>query len=290
MVEVAARGAARHAQAVVWVVASAILYRLRELRPLAGLLQTGLLALLHARVAREEAAPLELGAKVGIGLDQRPRDAVPERAGLGGDAAAVHAGDDVHPALVADLLQRLADVALEGEAREVLLERAPVDHVGAGAGLEDHARDGGLALAGRRVARAGGEVDRRVGDRLRLGLVGVVALLAGLLVALLAPARLAVVLLADDVDLEVGAGDLGLDARGLVDLLELVLRLVGRGRGHGLRGLGRRRPPRPASASSAGASGASASAAGCSSAGVSGSPPSSSSGSLASFFSSALKT
>src|SRR3712207_4070829 len=35
---------------------------LRELRPLAGLLETRLLAFLLARVTREEAAPLHLGA------------------------------------------------------------------------------------------------------------------------------------------------------------------------------------------------------------------------------------
>src|SRR5688500_19937980 len=55
-----------------------------------------LLALLHTRVAREEAAALELGAQVRIGVDQGARDAVPESAGLGRDAAAVHARDHVH--------------------------------------------------------------------------------------------------------------------------------------------------------------------------------------------------
>ena len=50
-------------------------------------------------------------------------------------------------------------------AREVLLERAPVDEVGAAAGSQRHARDRRLALARRAVARAGGEVDRGRGDR-----------------------------------------------------------------------------------------------------------------------------
>src|SRR5215213_6016741 len=72
------------------------LLALRELRALAGLLQAGLLALLHARVAREEAALLELGAKVRIGLQQHTGDPVAQRAGLRADAAAVHAGHDVH--------------------------------------------------------------------------------------------------------------------------------------------------------------------------------------------------
>ena len=62
---------------------------LGELRPLARLLQAGLLALLGARVARQEAAPLELAAQVRVGLEQRARDAVAQRAGLRRDAAAV---------------------------------------------------------------------------------------------------------------------------------------------------------------------------------------------------------
>src|SRR5215208_2828355 len=55
---------------------------LGELGPLAGLLEAGLLALLDPRVARQEAAALELRAQVGIGLHQRPRDPVAQRAGL----------------------------------------------------------------------------------------------------------------------------------------------------------------------------------------------------------------
>src|SRR4051794_35960267 len=55
---------------------------LRELRPLAGLLETRLLALLLASVASQEAAPLELGAQVRVGLDESARDAVAQRVGL----------------------------------------------------------------------------------------------------------------------------------------------------------------------------------------------------------------
>src|SRR5215216_2261637 len=179
---------------------------LGELRPLAGLLQPGLLALLHARVAREEAAALELGPQVRVGLDQRAGDAVAQRARLSGHAAAVHRGHDVHAVVVADGLERLADRALERRAREEDVERAAVDLVGAAAGLEDHARHGRLALAGRGVAGAGGEVDRRARDGLGQLLVGVLgALLLGLLV-LRVPALAGaeeVLALADDVDLEV---------------------------------------------------------------------------------------
>src|SRR3954471_14427570 len=205
---------------------------LGELRPLAGLLQAGLLALLGPRVAGEEAAPLELAAQVGIGDDQGARDAVAQRAGLRGHAAAVHAGDDVHAVVVADGLQRLADVALQRGAREEVVHRLSVDRVGAVARLEDHAGDRRLALAGGGVAGGCAEVDGGLGDRLLAGLLGG---LAGCGVLLLAPLRALaaerVLALADDVDLEVGAGDLGAHARG--GLLVLVLLDVGRGLGRG---------------------------------------------------------
>src|SRR6185503_6047076 len=109
---------------------------LAELRPLTGLLEAGLLALLHACVTREETAPLELGAQVGVGFKQRLGDAVAQRAGLCRDAAAVHRRDDVHAVLVADGLERLADRALQRGAREELVERLAVDDVGARARLE----------------------------------------------------------------------------------------------------------------------------------------------------------
>src|SRR6201999_1069510 len=182
-------------------------------------------ALLDTRVARQEAAALELGTKVRIGLEQRAGDAVAQRAGLGGDTAAVHRGDDVHARLVADRLERLADRALQRLAREERLERLAVDDVLAGAGLERDARDGRLALARGAVAGAGGEVDRRVGDRLRQLVVVVVGgLVVVLLDVVLAVARTVgqgLFALADDVDLEVHAGDRRLHARRLVDLFDL---------------------------------------------------------------------
>src|SRR5215216_1235906 len=202
---------------------------LRELRPLAGLLEAGLLALLDASVAREEAAALELGAQVRVGVDERLRDRVAQGAGLGRHAAAVHRGDDVDLLLQPDGLERGADRALQCRPREEDVERAAVDLVCAGARLEDHARDGGLALAGRGVAGAGGEVDRRVGDRLGQIVLGGLGLGVPVEVLVLAEGLLA---LAHDVDLEVHAGDLRLDARGLVDELlvgVLLRRCPGRG-------------------------------------------------------------
>src|SRR3954447_17164834 len=133
---------------------------LGELRALARLLEPGLLALLDARVASQEAAALELATQVRVGFEQRAGDPVTQRAGLGAHPTAVQPGDHVHAVLVADGLERLADLALERVAREVVVELLAVDRVHAGARLEDHARDRGLALAGGGVAGAGGEVDR----------------------------------------------------------------------------------------------------------------------------------
>jgi hypothetical protein len=115
---------------------------------------------------------------------------------------------------------------LELHAREVLVEVAPVDAEGALPRLQDHASDRALALAGGAVASVGGQVERRVGDRLGLagGLLG--ALLGGLVldevgVRVLAElALLALALLLEhEIRLEVHARDdllLGLVLRALL--------------------------------------------------------------------------
>src|SRR5437764_3955779 len=86
---------------------------LGELRPLSGLLEAGLLALLDPRVTGQEASALELASQVGVGHDQRPGDPVPQCPRLGGYTAAVHPGHDIHAGVVAHRLQWLADHALE---------------------------------------------------------------------------------------------------------------------------------------------------------------------------------
>ena len=151
----------------------------------------------------------------------------------------------------------------------------PLISVGAGAGLEDHARDGGLALAGRGVARAGGQVDRGVGDRLGELLLGGVAVGVAVLVLVLAAQGL--LALAHDVDLEVHAGDLRLDARGLLDVILVLPRRAPRPRvcGGGLRGGGLRLGSGGRSAAGSSATGSatiSCSRARCSSLGVSWAP------------------
>src|SRR5436190_13206263 len=132
---------------------------LRELRPLARLLEAGLLALDLARVAREESLPLQVAAQVGVGLDERLRDAVAERAGLAGDAAAVDAGADVVGGVGARQGERRGGERLQRPPREILLDGLAVHGDGARAGDEDDSGDRGLALAGAAVGDCVGHQD-----------------------------------------------------------------------------------------------------------------------------------
>src|SRR5262249_9199574 len=126
---------------------------LRELRRLARLVQAGLLALDLACVPRQVALALEEDVKVRVDLDERTRDAVTHRTGLAGRPATVHAHPEVVLALELGDLERRHDRLAVQEPREVILERLAVDPRLAVAGTEDHARDGGLALAGAEVLR-----------------------------------------------------------------------------------------------------------------------------------------
>src|SRR6185503_8994405 len=98
---------------------------LGELEAGAGAALTVLLALLHARIAREEAGLLEALAQLAVVDLQRARDAVADRSGLAARAAAVHRDDDVE--LVDRLRQRqgLLDDHLQHFIAEVVVERAP---------------------------------------------------------------------------------------------------------------------------------------------------------------------
>ena len=98
---------------------------LGELRALAGLLQTVLLALHHTGVAREVAGLLELGAVV-AGRKQGAGDAVSQGAGLALDAAAVDAGDDVEVIHRVRHLERRERVVHQRLAAEVLQGLAAV--------------------------------------------------------------------------------------------------------------------------------------------------------------------
>src|SRR3954447_10897200 len=96
---------------------------LGELRGLAGLVQSGLLALDLAGVAREVALALERHAELRVGLDEGPGDSVPNCAGLAGEAAAVHAHAKVVLTLEARRLERRDRDRLPDGPREVLLDR-----------------------------------------------------------------------------------------------------------------------------------------------------------------------
>src|SRR4051794_36415455 len=93
---------------------------LRELRRLAGLVQTGLLALDLACVARQEALPLQRHAELRVDLDDRACDPVAPRPGLARGAAAVDADADVVRAGEAGGLERRQRQLLVRRAREVL--------------------------------------------------------------------------------------------------------------------------------------------------------------------------
>jgi hypothetical protein len=84
----------------------------------------------------------------------------------------VDPGHHVHPLFVAGRLERLAHCLLQGGAWEEVFERAAVDHVRARARLEDHACDGGLALAGGPVAGVGRQLLGRERRGRGAGLLG----------------------------------------------------------------------------------------------------------------------
>src|SRR3954464_1506598 len=79
---------------------------LAELGRLARLVQTGLLALDLAGIARQEALPLQRHAPLPVRLDARARDPAADGPRLAREAAAVHADSEVVLALEARHLQR----------------------------------------------------------------------------------------------------------------------------------------------------------------------------------------
>src|SRR5688572_21036159 len=146
---------------------------LAELRRLAGLLQTGLLALDDAGVAREQPGLLQRRT-VRLEVDgvQAPGHAETQRAGLTGDPTAVDAGDHVEPVDQVGGDERLADHLLVQLVREVLVQRATVDGPLAGAGNDANTSDGLLATAGRSSGSDRRRARRGVLGRSTLGAVG----------------------------------------------------------------------------------------------------------------------
>src|SRR6478735_9402114 len=138
---------------------------------LAGLLETGLLALGDAGVAGEEAGLLE-GGTVQLLVDavERAGHTEADRAGLAGGATAVHTHEHVVGAVELQQRQGLLDDLLVHLVREVRVERAAVDLPLAGARDDAHAGDGLLASAG------GGTGGRDLTGALRLADHGAVGL------------------------------------------------------------------------------------------------------------------
>src|SRR6185295_8853791 len=122
---------------------------LRVLGRLAGPLQAVLLALLHPRVAGEEAGLAE-GQPVGVRVDleQGPGDAMADRAGLAGHAAALDLDHRVEVALGAGDTERHLHVGVAHGVAEVLLEAAAVHDDLAFARQQPDAGDRRLSAAG----------------------------------------------------------------------------------------------------------------------------------------------
>src|SRR5262245_27415567 len=118
---------------------------LRELEALARARLPVLLPLLHSWVAREHPRPLELGPELGVELEEGPGNAVAHGTRLPRQPAATHVDLDVDLGGRPGELERLSHDESQGLAREVVLERPPVDDDPSLSGSQEHARDGGLS-------------------------------------------------------------------------------------------------------------------------------------------------
>jgi ketopantoate reductase len=94
------------------------------------------------------------GALVVVESDDGSGDPEAQRAGLTAHPAAVQGGDDVEALLGVGEAERLGHEHLQHRAREVVLERTPVEQEPAGAGGQPHARDR-LLTASRRANHLG---------------------------------------------------------------------------------------------------------------------------------------
>src|SRR5262249_2923583 len=99
-------------------------------------------------VGRHEAGSAQGLAQALVVLDERARDAVTDGAGLAGDTTAVDLDGDIEAADELHRLERLTHDHAPGLAAEELIERALVHRDAPAAGLEVHARGGGLAPTG----------------------------------------------------------------------------------------------------------------------------------------------
>src|SRR4029077_16545869 len=100
---------------------------LRILELLPGTRLPVLLALPHAGVAREQAGLLQRRTQGLVEAHQGAGDPVADGPGLPGRAPATHVDQDVELAERVRQLERLGDDHAQRFAREVVLERSPVD-------------------------------------------------------------------------------------------------------------------------------------------------------------------
>src|SRR5260370_29605953 len=121
---------------------------LAVLELLAGARLAVLLPLTRARIAGEEPRLLERLPQLVVEARDRAREPVTDGASLAGGPAALDGGEHVELADRVRDGQRLRDDHPQPLAREVGLERAPVDDDPPGAGLDPDARPGRLAPSG----------------------------------------------------------------------------------------------------------------------------------------------
>src|SRR5439155_15827465 len=121
---------------------------LRELRRLAGALETRLLAVLRARVAREQTRLTESLGVLFVDLQQRAGVAMRDRVYLPGHAAALDLDHRVELPHCIGHAERRGRALDRTVAAEVLLERLAVDDDGPLTRHEPHARDRRLAPTG----------------------------------------------------------------------------------------------------------------------------------------------
>ena len=117
----------------------------RELETFARAGLAVFLAFLHARIAREEALGFQCAPQGRVKLQQRPGNAVANRAGLAVGTAAGDIDTRVQFFRRAGDGQRLGHCRPQGFQREIAFKLASIDGDFAGAGREPDARDGGLA-------------------------------------------------------------------------------------------------------------------------------------------------
>ena len=113
-----------------------LLLSLGELGSAACGFEAVLLSLLHSGVAGQEPGGLQIGAVLGVHLQQGAADAVAQGAGLAGNAAAGNGGHDVNLVHGGGGHQRLTGDKLQGLQAEILVDVTAVDGDSAGAAGE----------------------------------------------------------------------------------------------------------------------------------------------------------